>query len=170
MAGVWTSRAPELAELSLVLRPMNLTPKEKGGPPRGNGSAIKGSTLAVWRYLLSVASRTDPPTRKFQVSRREIQEGAGIGSLNTVDNALEDLESYNLLSRYALPGDNEGHVYELLTLEEHPIPNINRWHIVETFRKVADSLEANDKALSLRQITKWSKLTYQARRLLDGAQ
>jgi hypothetical protein len=148
---------------------MNLAPKEKGGPPRENGSAIKGSTLAVWRYLLGVAKRTDPPTRKFQVSRREIQDGAGIGSLNTVDNALEDLESYNFLSRYPLPGDNEGQVYELLTLEENPIPNLNRWHMVETFRRVADSLEANDKAMSLQQIIKWSKLTYQAQRLLDGS-
>lgn len=147
---------------------MNLSPKEKGDPPRSNGSAIKGSTLAVWRYLLSIASRTEPPTRKFQVSRREIQEGTEIGSLNTVDNALEDLESYNFLSRYPSPGDNEGQVYELLTLEENPIPNINRWHIAQTFRRVADSLEANDKALSLQQILKWSKLTYQARRLLDG--
>lgn len=149
---------------------MNLSPKEKCCPPRTNGSVIKGSTLAVWRYLLSVANRTDLPTRKFQVSRREIQEGARIGSLNTVDNALEDLESYNFLSRYTLPGDNEGQVYELLTLEENPIPNLNRWHIVQTFRKVAERLETDDKAMTLQQIVKWSKLTYQARRLLDGLQ
>jgi hypothetical protein len=129
-------------------------------------SVIKGSTLAVWRFLLSVANRTDPPTRRFQVSRKEIQDGARIGSLNTVDNALEELESYNLLSRYRLPGDNEGQIYELLTLEECPIPHVNRWHIVATFRQVADSLESNDRALTLQQITKWSKLTYQARRLL----
>jgi hypothetical protein len=100
------------------------------------------------------------------VSRKEIQDGAGIGSLNTVDNALEELESYNLLVRYGAPGDNEGQTYELLTLEERPIPHINRWHIVSTFRQVADSLENNDRALTLQQITKWSKLTYQARRLL----
>jgi hypothetical protein len=149
---------------------MNLTPKEKGSPLGSNRSVIRGSTLAVWRYLLGIANRTDPPTRKFQVSRREIQDGAGIGSLNTVDNALEDLESYNFLSRYPLPGDNEGQVYELLTLEDTPIPNLNRWHIVETFRKVADNLEAHDKALSLQQIVKWAKLTYQARRLLDSLQ
>lgn len=146
---------------------MNLTPKEKGGPPRSNGSVIKGSTLAVWHYLLSVASRTNPPTRRFQVSRKEIQDGSGIGSLNTVDNALEDLESYNLLSRYPSPGDNEGQVFELLTLEETPIPHVNRWHIVATFRQVADSLESNETALTLQQIVKWSKITYQARRLLS---
>jgi hypothetical protein len=145
---------------------MNLSPKEKGVPPRSNGSVIKGSTLAVWRYLLSVANRTDPPTRKFQVSRKEVQDGAGIGSLNTVDSALEDLESYNLLSRYTYPGDNEGQLYELLTLEDNPIPHINRWHIVTTFRQIADSLESDDKAMTLQQIVKWSKLTYQARRLM----
>lgn len=127
---------------------------------------IKGSTLAVWRFLLANANRTDPPTRRFQVSRKEIQEGARIGSLNTVDNALEELESYNLLSRYSSPGANEGQIYELLTLEESPIPHINRWHIVATFRQVADSLEMGEKALTLQQITKWSKLTHQARRLM----
>jgi hypothetical protein len=115
---------------------------------------------------LSVANKTEPPTRRFQVSRKEIQDGTQMGSLNTVDGALEDLESYNLLSRYTQPGANEGQIYELLTLEEHPIPNINRWHIVETFRQVADSLESHDKALTLKQIVKWSKVTYQARRLL----
>lgn len=129
-------------------------------------SAVKGSTLSVWRFLLNVAKRTDPPTRRFQISRREIQDGARIGSLNTVDNALEELESYNLLCRYSSPGDNEGQIYELLTLDESPIPHINRWHIVATFRQVADSLESGDKALTLQQITKWSKLTHQARRLL----
>lgn len=149
---------------------MNLTPDLHRHAPKSNGhnSALKGSTLAVWRYLLSVANRTDPPTRRFQVSRREVQDGAGIGSLNTVDSALEDLESYNLLSRYSSPGDNEGQIYELLSLEESPIPHINRWHIVTTFRQVADSLESDDKAMTLQQIIKWSKLTYQARRLLDG--
>lgn len=149
---------------------MNLTPDLNSRPLRSNGhnSALKGSTLAVWCYLISIAKRTDPPTRRFQVSRKEVQEGAGIGSLNTVDSALEDLESYNLLSRYSSPGDNEGQVYELLTLEENPIPHINRWHIVTTFRQIADRLESDDKAMTLQQIVKWSKLTYQARRLIDG--
>lgn len=166
MAGVWKNRTPAAGRTYHL--PMNLTPKPNGSPARTNGSVIKGSTLAVWRYLLGVANRTDPPTKRFQVSRREIQEGARIGSLNTVDSALEDLEAYNFLSRYPSPGDNEGQVYELFTLEDNPIPNLNRWHIVETFRTVAESLAADDRAMTLQQIVKWSKLTYQARRLMDG--
>lgn len=149
---------------------MNLTPdlRMRATKLNGHNSVLKGSTLAVWHYLLGVANRTEPPTRRFQVSRKEVQDGAGIGSLNTVDSALEDLESYNLLSRYTSPGDNEGQLYELLTLEDNPIPHINRWHIVTTFRQVADSLESDDKAMTLQQIVKWSKLTYQARRLMGG--
>ena len=148
---------------------MNLTPdlRRRATKSNGHNPALKGSTLAVWHYLLSIANRTDPPTRRFQVSRKEVQEGAGIGSLNTVDSALEDLESYNLLSRYSSPGNNEGQIYELLTLEESPIPNTNRWHIVTTFRQIADSLESDEKAMTLQQIVKWSKLMYQARRLLS---
>jgi hypothetical protein len=149
---------------------MNLSPdlRRRATKSNGHNSVLKGSTLAVWHYLLSVANRTEPPTRRFQVSRKEVQDGARIGSLNTVDSALEDLESYNLLSRYSSPGDNEGQIYEMLTLEEDPIPHINRWHIVTTFRQVADSLESDDKAMTLQQIVKWSKVTYQARRLIDG--
>jgi hypothetical protein len=148
---------------------MNLTPdlNPRAARPNDHRSVLKGSTLAVWHYLLSIANRTNPPTRRFQVSRKEVQDGAGIGSLNTVDSALEDLESYNFLSRYLSPGDNEGQIYELLTLEENPIPHVNRWHIVTTFRQVADCLESDDKAMTLQQIVKWSKLTYQARRLLS---
>ncbi len=100
------------------------------------------------------------------MSRKEIQDGAQLGSLNTVDSALEDLESYNFLSRYMQPGSNEGQIYELLTLDEAPVPSINRWQIVAMFRQVADNLENDSKAMTIQQIVKWSKLTYQARRLL----
>lgn len=132
----------------------------------GYTSAIKRSTLSVWRFLLSIANRTVPPTTRFQVSRKEIQEGTRIGSLNTIDSALEDLESCNLLCRYPAPGANDGQIYELLTLDEKPIPNINRWHIITSLRQIADKLEGNDRAMTLEQIVKWSKLTYQAQRLL----
>jgi hypothetical protein len=145
---------------------MNLTPKEA----HNSNPVIKGSTRTVWQLLLRVAHRTDPPTRKFQVSRREIQKEAGIGSLNTIDNALENLESYGLLRRYSVPGSNDGYIYELLTLKENPVPKINKWSIAATLRQLADSLEQNNIALTPQQIGKWSKLTYQARRLMPSDQ
>lgn len=140
---------------------MNLTPREA---PNSN-SVIKGSTYIVWQFLLRVAHRTEPPTRRFQISRREIQKETGIGSLNTIDNALENLESYGLLRRHSVPGANDGYIYELLTLKENPIPKINKWNIAATLRQIADSLERNS-TLTPQQISKWSKLTYQAQRLM----
>lgn len=140
---------------------MNLTRREGS-----SNSVIKGSTYTVWRFLLRVAHRTDPPTKKFQVSRREIQKEAGIGSLNTIDNAIENLESYGLLRRHSVPGANDGYIYELLTLKENPVPKINKWSIAATLRQLADALEHNTTSLTPQQISKWSRLTYQARRLM----
>jgi DNA-binding HxlR family transcriptional regulator len=145
---------------------MNLTPNS---PQAGSGSRnpiIKGSAHAVWRYLIKIANQTTPPTVRFQVPRREIQKGTSIGSLNTVDDALEHLESFGLLQRYSLPGSNEGHIYELLTLDENPIPNLNRWGIAALLRQAADTLERDNIALTPEQIIKWSRLIFQARRLL----
>ena len=148
---------------------MNLTPNSR---PAGSGSRnpiIKGSTYAVWRFLIKTANETDPPTIKFQVSRREIQKGTSIGSLNTVDDALEHLESLGLLLRHPLPGSNEGHVYELLTLDESPIPSLNRWAIAARLRQAADILELDETALTPEQVMKWARLIFQARRLLPDA-
>jgi hypothetical protein len=84
-----------------------------------------------------------------------------------VDSALEELESYKLLSRYGSPGDNQGQIYELLMLDETPIPHLNRFHIVTILRQVADDLENSSQALTLQQITQWSRISHQARRLLS---
>jgi hypothetical protein len=148
---------------------MNLTPNSR---PTGSGSrnpVIKGSAYAVWRFLIKTANETAPPTVRFQVSRREIQKGSGIGSLNTVDDALEQLESFGLLLRYPVPGSNEGYVYELLTLDESPVPSLSRWAIAARLRQAADTLERDETALTPEQIIRWARLIFQARRLLPDA-
>jgi hypothetical protein len=146
---------------------MNLTPSSQAVKSDSRNSLLKGRTLDVWRFLLGIARQTAPPTKRFQVSRREIQKGAGVGSLNTVDEALERLEAFGLLMRDSLPGSNEGYIYELLTLDENPIPNINRWGIAALLRQVADTLERDTMAMTPEQISKWSGLVYKARQLLD---
>lgn len=113
---------------------------------------------------------TNPPTKRFQVSRREIKVGTGLGSMNTIDDALAALEAYGLLSRHLEPGSNDGHQYELLTLDETPSPLISTRTITATLREVADSLEKSSQAMSHHQILRWSKLTHQARRLLNELQ
>jgi hypothetical protein len=146
---------------------MNLSPRRNPHNPAGGTQPIKGSALAVWRYLRGVALITGLPTMRFQVSRREIKEGTGIGSMNTIDSAIESLEAYGLLLRHPEPGSNDGHQYELLTLDESPVPLINATTITDTFRKLTDSLEQRASSLGGEQLNQWALLAYKARRLLS---
>ncbi len=146
---------------------MNLIPNSR--PTGSSNPVIKGSAYALWRFLIKTANKSAPPTVKFQISRREIQKGAGIGSLNTVDDALEHLESLGLVLRHPAPGSNEGYVYELLTLDESPVPSLNKWSIAARLRQAADTLERDETALTSEQIVKWARLIFQARRLLPDA-
>jgi hypothetical protein len=145
---------------------MNLKPPRPSDGPKGTGTPIKGSVLTVWTYLRSVAFITSPPTTRFQVSRREIQNGTRIGSLNTIDSALEDLEAYGLMSRHSAPGSNDGQIYELLSLDEKPVPVLNRWSIAATLRRAADHLECNSITLDPEQLSKWFKIVHQAQKLV----
>lgn len=104
---------------------------------------------------------------RFQVSRREIKEGTGIGSLNTIDTAIESLEAFGLLLRHPEPGSNEGYQYELLTLDESPVPLISATTITDAFRKLTDSLEQRASSLGGEQLNQWALLAYKARRLLS---
>jgi hypothetical protein len=150
---------------------MNLTPRKSArGHGKRGATALKGSARAVWLYLRGIALKTDPPTLRFQVSRREIKQGAGIGSLNTVDDALAALESYRLLLRHLEPGSNDGHQYELLTLEESPAPVIKTKTVAATLRQLAEAVERDGSTLTREQLGRCSKLAHQARRLLSEIQ
>lgn len=146
---------------------MNLSPRRNPPNSAGGNQPIRGSALAVWRYLRGVALITDLPTKRFQVSRREIKEGTGIGSLNTIDSAIESLEAYGLLLRHPAPGSNDGHQYQLLTLDESPAPFISATTIIDTLRKLADSLEQRAASLGGEQLNQLALLVYKARRLLS---
>jgi hypothetical protein len=145
---------------------MNLSPRKHSQKSATVSQPIRGSALIVWRYLRSVAHMTSPPTTQFQVSRREVKDGSGIGSLNTVDGAIETLEAYGLLSRYPEVGSNDGYQYELLTLDENPTPVISIRTIAAALRQVADNLERNDPVIRSEQLNQWAILAYKARKLL----
>jgi hypothetical protein len=101
------------------------------------------------------------------VSRREIQQGANIGSLNTIDDSIAALEAYGFLLRFSEPGSNDGHQYELLTLDEQPVPVVSAETITNTLRQLADNLERSNSALSRQQLNQWAILACKARRLLS---
>lgn len=144
---------------------MKLTPRRQSRRLVGVGPSIKGSTLAVWLYLRSVAFKTNPPLKEFQVSRREIKQGTGIGSFNTIDEAVVALESFGLLLRHLEPGSNDGHYYELLTFDEYPVPVVSTNTVITTLRQIADGLERSMPGLTHEQINQWAIIANKARRL-----
>lgn len=146
---------------------MNLTPRRQSRQLAGAGHPIKGSTLTVWLYLRSVAFKTNPPLKEFQVSRREIKQGAGIGSFNTIDEAVSALESFGLLLRHLEPGSNDGHYYELLTFDEYPVPVVSTKTVITTLRQLADGLERSSTNLTHEQINQWAIIASKARRLFS---
>ncbi|HEX8145562.1 MAG TPA: hypothetical protein VF591_00045 [Pyrinomonadaceae bacterium] len=131
---------------------MNLTPNQPSPKAMNCNQPIRGSARTVWLYLRGVALGTNPPTLRFQVSRREIKEGTGIGSYNTIDEAVAALESFGLLRRHLEPGSNDGHQYELLSLEESPAPAVTVTTIISSLRQLADCVERHGPTLTGEQI------------------
>lgn len=146
---------------------MNLTPQQPAGGAKGVTVRMRRRAGRVWRYLLGVAMTTTPPTLRFQVSRKEIQSGTGIGSLNTVDSALEDLEAFGVLLRHPEPGSNDGVQYELLTLEEKPSCSVNTALIASDLRQAASYIEEAGPGLTDDELLRCLDLAHRARRFMS---
>lgn len=146
---------------------MNLTPQQPAGGAKGVTVRMRRRAGRVWLYLLSVARATTPPTLRFQVSRREIQSGTGIGSLNTVDSALEDLEAFGVIQRHPEPGSNDGMQYELVTLDECPSRLIDPALIASDLRQAASYVEEAGPGLTDDELLKCLELTHRARQFMS---
>lgn len=79
---------------------------------------FKGKSKQVWDYLWSISRGAVVPTRKVRKSRKEIQSGAGLGSMVTLDAALVHLESCGLIEVKSSIGSGAGNEYEIFTPEE----------------------------------------------------
>lgn len=79
---------------------------------------FRGKSKQVWDYLWSVSRGAVIPLRAVRKSRREIKAGSGLGSMVTVDAALEHLEGIGLLAIRAAIGSLIGNEYEVFTPEE----------------------------------------------------
>jgi hypothetical protein len=79
---------------------------------------FKGKSKQVWDYLWSVSRGAIVPTRTVRKSRPQIKSGAGLGSMGTVDAALEHLQTVGLISIRTIVGENNGNEYEIFTPEE----------------------------------------------------
>jgi hypothetical protein len=79
---------------------------------------FRGKSKQVWDYLWSVTRGAIIPTRSTRKSRREIKAGSGLGSMVTVDAALEHLENVGLIAVNPAIGSLSGNEYEVFTPEE----------------------------------------------------
>lgn len=79
---------------------------------------FRGKSKQVWDYLWSVTRGAVVPSRSTRKSRREIKAGSGLGSMVTVDAALEHLENVGLVAVKPAIGSLTGNEYEVFTPEE----------------------------------------------------
>src|ERR1044072_1720996 len=59
---------------------------------------FRGKSKQVWDYLWSITRGAVVPVTSTRKSRREIKAGSGLGSMVTVDAALEHLENVGLIA------------------------------------------------------------------------
>lgn len=132
------------------------------------GSLLHGRTRDVWQFLLNVARNThEGDAARIKLSRKEIKEGTGIGSFNTIDQALIDLQSFGLLKVHPLFGSNKGYEYELLRLEDEPESEVTApQEIAQALKETAQAIEKSGvDNLSGDQLKELTRLTHTARRL-----
>jgi hypothetical protein len=82
---------------------------------------FRGKSKQVWDYLWSISRGAVMPTRVIRKSRKEIKSGSGLGSMVTVDAAIEHLKNLGLLAVRPVIGSLVGNEYEIFTLEEASI-------------------------------------------------
>ena len=80
--------------------------------------AFRGKSKQVWDYLWSITRGAVVPVKSTRKSRREIKTGSGLGSMVTVDAALEHLESVGLIAVRPAVGSLSGNEYEVFTPDE----------------------------------------------------
>ena len=79
---------------------------------------FRGKSKQVWDYLWSVSRGAIIPRRTVRCSRPKLKAGAGLGSMGTVDAAIEHLQAVGLVVVETIVGENGGNVYEVFTPEE----------------------------------------------------
>lgn len=85
---------------------------------------FRGKSKQVWDYLWSVSRGAVAPKRIVRKARKEIKAGAGLGSMVTVDAAIEHLQQMGLLAVTPAIGSLSGNEYEVFTPEESRISGI----------------------------------------------
>lgn len=131
------------------------------------GVELKGRARDVWSCFCRMANQQEANNNRVRVSRRQIQKESGIGSLNTVDAAIAMLQGRGWLRVHPLPGSNEGYEYEVLHEHSRRAQSSTPKAVAELLRRAAHTLEETSRSLSPEQMNKWSKIAFQAQRLIE---
>lgn len=79
---------------------------------------FRGKSKQVYDYLYHQTRGAMTPKRSVRRSRKDILKGSGLGSMVTVDAAIEHLTGVGLLAVRAAVGSLNGNEYEVFTPEE----------------------------------------------------
>jgi hypothetical protein len=79
---------------------------------------FRGKSKQVYDYLYYQTRGAMTPRRSVRKSRKEILKGSGLGSMVTVDAAIDHLRTIGLLAVRPAIGSLIGNEYEVLTPEE----------------------------------------------------
>jgi hypothetical protein len=108
---------------------------------------FRGKSKQVWDYLWSVTRGAIVPVRSIRKSRREIKAGSGLGSMVTVDAALEHLQNVGLIAVKPAIGSLTGNEYEVFTPEESSTSTSSRASSTRVTQKV-DELDIPQSGIS----------------------
>jgi hypothetical protein len=79
---------------------------------------FRGKSKHVYDYLWSMSRGAVVPSRSVRKSRKEIQKGSGLGSMVTVDAAIDHLQKVGMIHVRHAVGSLVGNEYEVFTYEE----------------------------------------------------
>jgi hypothetical protein len=85
---------------------------------------FKGKSKQVYDYFWSQSRGNIKPLRTTQRTNKQIKDGTGIGSKNTVADAIKHLEEIGLIIKNTTAGESAGNLYEIFTPEELGYPNL----------------------------------------------
>lgn len=132
---------------------------------------IRGKTRVIWDYLLKTASQNNDLMGQglvMRATRREIGEGARVGSLDTVDKAIAQLQGLGYIRVTHAQGYREGNVIKILEPGFTPSSEETAWRqIAEVLGRSSKLIAEKGLRLSSVELLQWSALADRARRLLN---
>jgi hypothetical protein len=111
---------------------------------------FRGKSKQVYDYLYHQTRGAMTPKRSVRKSRKEILKGSGLGSMVTVDAAVDHLKNVGLLDVRPAVGSLNGNEYEVFTPEESSTSSTSTSSTTSLTQKVVvlDVLESSSTSIT----------------------